>query len=158
MRATDLPVPGLLWGTYPERREHQGHRAPLEWLRLLRRAAADRLPGHWSRVVVRVRAHERSLAYLGVADFELALCELRVSLRRDGFRTHHLARACAAMSAACARTLGTQAFETQLIAAQIVLDGRLAEMATGEGKTLARGHRCRRGSPGRRPGARHHRQ
>jgi preprotein translocase subunit SecA len=38
---------------------------------------------------------------------------------------------------AARRTLGVDLYDTQLMAARIMLDGHLAEMATGEGKTLA---------------------
>jgi preprotein translocase subunit SecA len=45
----------------------------------------------------------------------------------------------ALISSTCERELGLKPHPTQLVAARIMLDGRLAEMATGEGKTLAAG-------------------
>jgi preprotein translocase subunit SecA len=62
---------------------------------------------------------------------------LRSDLLRDGLRGAALDRACAAVHRAAIDTLGLEPFDTQWTAARILLDGRLAEMATGEGKTLA---------------------
>ena len=47
--------------------------------------------------------------------------------------------ACARVDAACRAALGITPYDTQWLAAMAMLDGRLAEMATGEGKTLATG-------------------
>jgi preprotein translocase subunit SecA len=41
------------------------------------------------------------------------------------------------------RRLGLRPYPTQLLAAWLMLDGRLAEMATGEGKSLSRSRRTR---------------
>jgi preprotein translocase subunit SecA len=136
MAATDLPVPGLLWGRYPER---QAHDAPADWLRSLRRAAATRAPGYRTRAVARVRMRERGLLRLDEGQLASVVHALRVSLRRDGLRADHVAQAFAVMSVQCARTLASRPYDSQLIAAHIVLDSTLAEMATGEGKTLAVG-------------------
>ena len=62
---------------------------------------------------------------------------LRADLQRDGWRGRALHRACAAVDRAARDTLGLEPFGTQWFAALVLLDGRLAEMATGEGKTLA---------------------
>lgn len=48
-------------------------------------------------------------------------------------------RACARVDLACRQRLGLAPFDGQWLAAMAMLDGRLAEMATGEGKTLAAG-------------------
>jgi preprotein translocase subunit SecA len=48
-----------------------------------------------------------------------------------------LVEVCALAREAGRRALGERAFDVQLIGAMAMLDGRIAEMATGEGKTLA---------------------
>ena len=63
--------------------------------------------------------------------------ELGTALRRDGWRGPALHRACATVHRAAQATLGLAPFDTQWLAALAMLDGQLAEMATGEGKTLA---------------------
>jgi preprotein translocase subunit SecA len=51
--------------------------------------------------------------------------------------TEQLVEVCALGREAGRRALGETAFDTQLFGAMAMIDGRVAEMATGEGKTLA---------------------
>lgn len=59
------------------------------------------------------------------------------SMRRKGFQPEPLARAFAVVREASRRILGLRHHDVQLLAAYVLLQGRVAEMATGEGKTLA---------------------
>ena len=65
--------------------------------------------------------------------------EWRAELVHAGFDGTRWLDACAVVDAACRRTLTQTPFDTQWIAALAMLDDRLVEMATGEGKTLAAG-------------------
>ncbi|MGO1069149.1 preprotein translocase subunit SecA [Lysobacter sp. CA199] len=58
-------------------------------------------------------------------------------MRRDGFNDRTLAEAFALIRDASRRTLGMRHHDVQLLAGRTLLRGRLAEMSTGEGKTLA---------------------
>jgi preprotein translocase subunit SecA len=62
--------------------------------------------------------------------------ELRPQLMRRGFAPELAARAFALVRAAAARTIGLRHFPVQLIGGHVMLEGMLAEMETGEGKTL----------------------
>lgn len=120
----DLSMPGLLWGAYPERLEPPG--APHAWGRAAYRrqlAATRQALGAW-----RVRDDD---------GFRASLLALRGPLAREGLRGAPLVEALAASAEAARRSLGLEVYDTQLLAALIMLDRRLAEMATGEGKTLA---------------------
>ena len=67
---------------------------------------------------------------------------LREQLReaaRNVADTSRLARALALVREAAHRALGLRPFETQLLGASLLLAGKLAEMQTGEGKTLTAG-------------------
>lgn len=139
LHARTLPVPGLLWGTYPERHDPPSQdktRLP-NWLRLL----FDRIDGLESRCNARflalVRAREAALRTLPDGKCAAAVLALKLALQRDGFQDAHVAEAFALFCLECLRVLGLQLYDTQLVAGRIVLDNRLAEMATGEGKTLA---------------------
>ncbi len=60
-----------------------------------------------------------------------------IALRRAGDRpAAALPRLLATLREAAARSLGQRAFDVQLVGAHALLDGQVAEMATGEGKTL----------------------
>ncbi|NWB47920.1 preprotein translocase subunit SecA [Pseudomonas gingeri] len=58
-------------------------------------------------------------------------------LHRQGFSDPPLAQAFALIREASRRTLGMRHHDVQLLAGRTLLQGRLAEMSTGEGKTLA---------------------
>ena len=138
MRAAGLPMPGLLLGAYPERREPPsvGKAGLPVRLRLL----FDRMNlleiGRYPRFVAKVRAKEAVLRGLPEEGLSAAIRALRLSIQQEGFCDEHVAQAFALIGTTCARMLGMQLYDAQLIASHIVLTNRLAEMATGEGKTL----------------------
>jgi len=137
MTRAHIPVPGLLWGPYPERRLTQ---RPLgERCNAALRAVADRSSAWLHRrdaaFLAQVRAAETAQALAGVDD--AALRTLRLELARHGLRPATLARSFALVSLAAQQQLGHRPFDAQFIAARAVVENRLAEMATGEGKTLA---------------------
>lgn len=61
---------------------------------------------------------------------------LRTRLHLEGFAVEHVAQAFALVREASTRILGMRHFETQLLGGWVVLKGSVAEMETGEGKTL----------------------
>jgi preprotein translocase subunit SecA len=65
-----------------------------------------------------------------------AATDLRQELRRYGFKDAILARSFALTREAASRALGQRHYDVQLIGARVLLNGLVAEMATGEGKTL----------------------
>ena len=62
--------------------------------------------------------------------------ELRVALRREGLTDTRVAQSFALVRAAAERTLGMRHFDCQLAGGWVMLNGMIAEMETGEGKTL----------------------
>ncbi|MDH5338149.1 MAG: hypothetical protein OEW22_00105 [Rubrivivax sp.] len=129
--ARTLPRPGPLWGSYPLRAADD--RAPA-WrgLAALRPALAQA-----RRTARRAGAETRAWSALPPHAWGAALQALRRRLRRDGWTPAALAQALGAAAAGAAATLAQTPRQTQLLAAAVLLDQRLAEMATGEGKTLA---------------------
>jgi preprotein translocase subunit SecA len=124
-----LPVPGVVLGAYPERRERG------------RGAAAATPPRHGLRHYRQLaqqsaQLHSR-IAALDPGAIAARLQRLRSGLALRGFAADLVAEAFALIDRHCADTVGARPSPTQLIAAAIMLDGHLAEMATGEGKTLA---------------------
>ncbi len=76
------------------------------------------------------------LATLSEADFDAAVAELRGTLRRTGLDPSQLARGFAVVREAARRTLGTPHYDVQLYGGRVLALGGLAELETGEGKTL----------------------
>ncbi|MET0963942.1 MAG: DEAD/DEAH box helicase [Noviherbaspirillum sp.] len=133
------PAPGLRLGDYPQRLRQPA--APLAGARLMARLALLRGagPARLRSFVASVRRLEAGYAVLPDAARAEQLQLLRARMARDGLGDALLAPVLALISLACRRTLGMTPRDTQLAAAHILLNRQLAEMATGEGKTLAAG-------------------
>ena len=139
MRNAAAAIPFAWLGSYPERlldakeaQEGQFWRAlGAVWFspRLARRrgeafvARVEALDGEWR----------------SASDEQLAkhVCDLRRALSVSGFDPTLCARAFALVRETAARRLGLRAHPTQLLGGWAMLNGMVAEMATGEGKTLA---------------------
>ena len=124
-----LPVPGVVWGAYPERRADA--RAP--------RGALTRDVSHqkYSSQAAHARLCAQKWAMFDTSSRIASLAGLRARLRREGLVEPVVCEALGCMTDALRRTLDIGLFNSQLFAAAILLDGQLAEMATGEGKTYA---------------------
>ena len=105
------------------------------------------LGGAWSRFLAsrpkRVRAIAGAVtsfvpAMEALADDALAprARELALQLRRRGLEDALVAETFALVREAAGRTLGMRHFDVQLIGGWVMLNGMVAEMETGEGKTL----------------------
>ena len=116
------PFPGLVWGSYPQQRlpiARRGRRPSLGRSALERFARA---------------AHERLQRDPPALDRALADLRQVPDARRDAA---WLEQALLAAAQALREALGLLPHWQQLMAARALLDQRLAEMATGEGKTVA---------------------
>lgn len=87
-------------------------------------------------LVQQVRSCEAELAGLDLPALRRAALEAGKALRRDGFRLDLVARAFAIVSSVSALVLGKRHFDVQLQGGWVLLQGMIAEMETGEGKTL----------------------
>jgi preprotein translocase subunit SecA len=96
----------------------------------------DRLVKRYSKTVTQINALEDELA---------ALADEALSAKTDEFRTRYqsgesldelLPEAFAVCREASKRIMGMRHFDVQLIGAMALHDGKIAEMKTGEGKTL----------------------
>ena len=81
--------------------------------------------------------HERELRQAADADLKRRAQSMRVRLRQDGFARDSAGECFALIREAATRTLGLRHYPSQLMAGLALLQGKLVEMATGEGKTMA---------------------
>jgi preprotein translocase subunit SecA len=119
-KAGTWPFPGVVWGDYPENAPH-GERQPRP-----RHVSRRRL----QRFVEAVAAKP----LLAASELPHRLQALR-QLPSDG--DDWLPQAMGLAASATAIALGFSPHRQQLLAARVLLDNRLVEMATGEGKTAA---------------------
>lgn len=90
-----------------------------------------------SRIIPAVVAHAATAASASDAELRERAAALRPQLRRRGFDDFELvAQAFALVREASVRTTGLRHFDVQLIGGWAMLRGMIAEMDTGEGKTL----------------------
>ncbi len=132
--AETMPRPGLALGLYPERAAERPGWAD---------ALADRLASRWAwrpaalaRVVTEIDAAGESLAKMPEEVLSMSASGLRLRLARDGWNRDLAVQAFAMVRETSRRVLGMRHFPSQLIGGWVLFNGKLAEMATGEGKTL----------------------
>ena len=125
-------------GAYAERRSRR-----LSWLdrtvttvlapiaRRWRRRTAAR-----ARLLTLTHAAARSVRDVGDGRLRERAASLRAPLQHDGFRDELVARTFAIVREAAWRTIGERHRDVQLLGGSVLLDGHIAEMETGEGKTL----------------------
>ncbi|MEZ5658235.1 MAG: hypothetical protein R3E83_06800 [Burkholderiaceae bacterium] len=145
--ASRVPFPGLAWGQYPQR--PAGVPDSELWSRM--RRAGRRSHARAQSMVVglanwqSVRFSERVMAELAThanrprSELIGRLKKMQPRLARDGMTDRHLVRALGLLGELSRREIGQAPFPTQIMAIHAMLGNRLAEMATGEGKTLAAG-------------------
>jgi preprotein translocase subunit SecA len=124
---------------YPERREPKRHWLdPVETALLAapRALAASFRLRRLRATVAAAAAAEPALRAAADAGLDAAIAALREALRRHGTQGPALARGCAVLREVSRRRLGLRHHDVQLLGALVILDGRVAEMDTGEGKTL----------------------
>lgn len=88
------------------------------------------------RFLARVAARGREIEPLADSALATVAGDLRIALRRHGFQEELVARSFALIREVAGRTLGQRHFDVQLLGGWALLNGCVAEMETGEGKTL----------------------
>lgn len=89
------------------------------------------------RFVQKVNALESLIGTHHDEGLRAELAKVGRELQRKGFRDDQLAIAFAVIREASRRILGMRHHDVQLMAGRFLLQGKIAEMSTGEGKTLA---------------------
>jgi preprotein translocase subunit SecA len=132
-----LATSALAWSGYPERVEERSDAlrkvlGAVSYVAGRGRTGRDRL----RRIVARVQACEAALPAVDPALLRERAAQLRPRLRRAGWTEPLAAEAFALVRAAAGLTLGLRHHDVQLVGGWAMLQGMLAEMETGEGKTL----------------------
>ena len=91
---------------------------------------------HLTRIVPEVAQQADGLEQFSDSALKDEAARVGLLLRRDGFTIELVARTFALIREAAGRTVGKRHFETQLMGGWALLNGMIAEMETGEGKTL----------------------
>ena len=124
---------------YPERRDQRFGRLDIAWrevegifLKMTRKPTAIRL----ARKAARATALEGRMVALDDAALKDEILRLRSRLRVGGIDRGPVIETFAAIREVARRVLGMRPYDVQLVGGFALLEGRLAEMEPGEGKTL----------------------
>ncbi len=134
--------PGHLLGPYPQQTGADEH----SWLAGVEESAAAitepllrpfRNRNNNAQAFLRVvTAEGKQLRKFSPAELEKYTIDLRVQFRKAGLAAELTARAFALIREQAERTLGMRHYDCQVVGGWAILEGMLAEMDTGEGKTL----------------------
>ncbi len=137
MSEAALLRPGIATGSYPEREDVRD-----SWLDRTTSAALGALyqrfgPNQLDRGFLRqVATASEGLELLTAHKLSEMATALRRDLHRNGLRPDLVASAFAVIRELSGRTLGMRHFDVQLLGGWAMMRGKVAEMETGEGKTL----------------------
>ena len=123
-------------GAYLERAEQAVHSVE-EWLRGQVANWASGTARRSGPFVQQINALETAVQSKDDEGLRQALRAVAKRMQQAGFCDDLLIEAFALIREAAQRSLGKRHYDVQLLAGQALLRGRVAEMATGEGKTLA---------------------
>ena len=137
MSTNTLPRAGLSFGLYPQRRIAASHAWVDAWRNVLARLPQRRATMLPAAVALAVHDTIAEARQADAATLQTLRADVHAALSRDGFSGAAAGQAIGLASAAMHQTLGLTPYPTQHFAAWLMLQGGLAEMATGEGKTLA---------------------
>ncbi len=136
---TDAMRPGMVTGWYPERLDSE---AP--WidrsLKMLQGGMTRLTAGRTAslhRIAAAVGRQGEVLTTLDQRQLKSLALDLRLRLHTRGLQDSLCMRAFALIREMAFRTIGKRHYDEQVMGAWVMLRGRLAEMETGEGKTLS---------------------
>lgn len=132
------PRPGVVLGGYPQKKE-----STLGLLEELMERGLDRAKQliharkyNLDEVVRQVNRHGCKLKGLSENVMDSQIAQLRSDLVRTGLKEDLIALSFAVIRELSDRTLGKRHFDVQLFGGWVMMDGQVAEMDTGQGKTL----------------------
>lgn len=96
----------------------------------------QRLLKHYNARVALINGFEAEISSLSDADLKAKTAEFKKRLADGKTLDDILPEAFAVVREASKRVLGMRHFDVQLIGGMVLHDGKIAEMRTGEGKTL----------------------
>ncbi len=133
-----MPRPGPAYGSYPEQQATR----PGRFDALISRTSA-RLASRWQErqkygddIIARIEQAGVSLQKMPDEMLTMSIDGLRLRLARDGWNEDLALEAFAAVREMSGRVLGMRHFGSQLLGGWVMFNGKVAEMQTGEGKTL----------------------
>ena len=133
-----LPHPGIFYGAYPSRKVKEKGRIDelLTGVTSFASQPEAARKKNWKKFTARVAAMDKPMSKLSDRGLDSWILDVKKKLRNKGLSEEITARAFATIREVAGREMGMKHFDSQLIGGWIMLQGMIAEMQTGEGKTL----------------------
>ena len=131
--------PGIMFGSYPRKQESglsDLEQALSRFFEQLKTRMSRRIYSQ-GYIVRQVNKHQHVLGECSEEELSHIIEELRDQLHRKGLQKPLIIKTFAVIREIATRTLGKRHFDVQLFGGWLMINGMLAEMETGEGKTLA---------------------
>lgn len=138
MSSTSTLRPGIALGPYPQRddlRDNWLDRAAASMIGLVRQRLYGRSPGRGDFLAL-VAGEGQQLVDLTDQQLKDCIPDLRRRLYSEGLEEALVAKTFAMVREISERRLNMRPFDVQLLGGRVMLEGKIAEMETGEGKTL----------------------
>jgi preprotein translocase subunit SecA len=138
MSSTSALRPGIALGRYPQREDLRDgwlDRTAASLVGFIRQRAFGRSAGN-APFIARVNAASGDLKNLSNREIREMVPDLRRRLYSEGLQEELVARVFAIAREGADRLLKMRPFDVQLVGGRVMLEGKIAEMETGEGKTL----------------------
>lgn len=90
----------------------------------------------YNNLLTLIKSSEKEFSELSEEQFDRVVGELKLQLRKEGITESLLAKTFACARNAAGRSVGMYHFDSQLLGGLAIFYGNIAEMQTGEGKTL----------------------
>ena len=130
--------PGVISGDYPEQQDRLLPWPEALWARLIRRLTKQRLTSttRLRRLLAQVEQEATTINNRTETEITNQLAVLRQRLHAEGLTEELIIRSFAMVRETASHVLGQRHYDVQLIGGWLMINGMLAEMNTGEGKTL----------------------
>jgi preprotein translocase subunit SecA len=138
MSSSALLRPGIALGAYPQQQDIRDSwldRMSSSIIGRIRQRVYGRHP-RYAGLVDRINRQAQGLDRISDDEFRRCVTEVRKNLYAEGFRDDLVARSFALTREAATRCVDMRHFDVQLLGGSVMLQGMIAEMETGEGKTL----------------------
>jgi len=133
-----IPRPGIVHGLYPEKRNKSELSLSSYSGNLfgIRKNKTQKKISTFTEIVKKVKIKGNYFASLQMHDLLCILDEIRFSLITNGIIEDNIIQSFALIRELSSRTLGMKHYDVQIMGAWVMINGMLAELKTGEGKTL----------------------
>ena len=132
------PHPGVYYGQYPTKKQSTN-----SWYKMVRHRfssfradLANPQRRQYKAMLERVHANHKITETMSDKALDRWITDVKSRLHRKGLKDELVTRAFAAIKEVARREIGMSHYDSQLLGGWVMMQGMIAEMQTGEGKTL----------------------